>query len=236
MKKLILASALVATAISGLVQAKDYPQNPVVRPLTLTDGTIQIVGAYSYGKQHDDDTAAGFGGNISYGLTDNLQIGFEGLTYSVLKQKSSGFELAANIGLRGHHDSDSDNVGESLGMGASLFGKQIINDNLAFTFGAGFTHWKEDHLDNKQEFSYTLGAMTNIAKNVTLTAHYTFRDLKDFQQDSANVVNLGLNYALSSNFDIGAAITYSDFEEMEDGVPFHERAEKSATIYAAYRF
>ncbi|MEW6983947.1 porin [Colwelliaceae bacterium 6471] len=234
MKTAILGCAVLATLLAGIAQGKEYPQNPVLRPLTLTDGTIQIAGAYSYGKAHDDDTKAGFGANISYGITDDFQIGLEGLTYSFLKNRASGLELAVNAGIRGHYDNT--NIGDSLGLGVSVFGKQVLNNDFALTFGAGYTHWDEEHIDNKYQFNYSLGALVNIADNVTLSANYTFTDLKDFKQDSSNTVRVGVNYAYSKSIDMGIAFKYSDFEETYNNFAFHEQAEKSASMYAAWRF
>lgn len=236
MKKLLLTGAVLASAFTGLAQANEYPQNPVVRPLTLNDGTIQAFAAVSHLKQHDDDNETKFNINAAYGLTDDWQIGFGGITYSALKNESSGLEIALNAGFRGGFTNNAKEIGDSLGLGLSAFGKQIINDDFAVTFGAGYVHWNEDHIDNKSEFHYSIGAMANVAKHVTLSASYTFRDLKDFEQDSANVVSAGLNYAMTSDIDLGLNITYSDFEEMAGNKAFHEQAEQSASLYVAYRF
>ena len=235
MKKIILACALASLSITGLVQGEEYSQNPILRPLTLTDGTAKITGAYTYGEQQNGDSESGIMANFSYGLTDDLQIGLEGLTYSLF-DNNTGFELAINAGLRGYHESDDDLVGDSLGYGVNIFGKQVINDNLAITFGTGYTYWNEEHLDNKRENTYSVGVMTNVAKDFTLSAHYTFRDLHDFQQDNANSVTIGLNHALTANLDIGLTLHSSDFEEERNDVAFHETPEKSLGLYAGWRF
>lgn len=236
MKKIILACAFTSLSISGFVQGEEYPQNPILRPLTLTDGTVQISGAYSYGEQHNGDSKKNINANMSYGLTDDLQIGLEGLTYSLFENSNTGLEFAINAGLRGFHESDDDLVGNSLGYGVSIFGKQIINNNLAITFGTGYTFWNEEHLGNKRENTYSVGVMTNIAKDFTLSANYTFRDLHDFQQDHANTVVLGLNHALTANLDIGLTLQYSDFEEHRGDIAFHETPEKTMGLYASWRF
>jgi len=236
MKEFILACALTAISTSQLVQADEYPQNPILRPLTLTDGTVRLSAGVITGEQHDGDTDTDIHLNASYGLTDDLQIGFEGLTYSLFKNENQGFELAINLGARGFHDDNSKQIGDSVGYGTSIFGKQVITDNFAITFGTGYTFWNEEHIDNKSEVAYSIGAMTNIAKDLTLSAHYTFRDLKDFKQDNANNVSVALNYALSADIDLGLALNYSDFEEKVDNMAFHQSREKSATVYASWRF
>lgn len=233
MKNTILAGAIIAT-FSTLSYAGDYPANPIERPLTLNDGTIEIAGAISHLKQHDGDNETSGAVNVRYGLTDDWQIGFDGITYSAYE--NAGLEIAANVGFRGHFDNKGTGAGDSQGYGAAIFGKQIINRNFALTFGVNYTYWDQDHLENKKEFGYSIGAMTNIAKDVTAFANYTFRDLKDFEQDSANAVNLGLNYNFSKDIDVGLAVSYSDFEEELNGRAFNETAEKAATAYIAYRF
>ncbi len=237
MKTQLLITSIAATLISATLalsaQAGEYPKNPVVRPLTLTDGTIQLTGAYAYGKQHNKDSENIFGANISYGLTNNLQIGLDGITYSLFKDKSSGFEFATQAGLRGYFD---EKEGDSLGLGMSFIGKQIINRNFAVTFGAGYTHWDVDKQSNRSEFDYSAGFLANIASDLTLTGQYTYRDLKDFKQGHANVATIGLNYAVSSQMDIGTSFTWSDFEEEYNGKAFQETPEKMVGIYANWRF
>ena len=236
MKKIILACVLTAISATSAVQANEYPQNKVLRPLTLTDGTVRLSGAVAYGEQHNDDNEKGISFNASYGLTDDLQIGFEGLTYSLFKNENQGFEIAVNAGLRGYFDNDSNAIGDSLGYGVSFMAKQVITNDFAITFATGYTFWNQQHIESKKEYTYSIGAMTNIAKNLTLSANYTFRDLKDFKQDYANKASLALNYALSPSMDIGFALNYSDFEEQAAGIAFHETIEKSAAIFANWRF
>ena len=233
MKNTLLSGAILA-AFSSLSVAADYPSNPIERPLTLNDGTIEVIGAISHLEQHDGDNETDGGLNLRYGLTDDWQIGFDGVTYSALK--GNGLELAVNVGFRGHFDNKGAGVDESVGYGASVFGKQIINRNFALTFGVNYTYWDEDHIENKKEFDYTIGAMMNVTKDVTVFGNYTFRDLKDFEQSSANAANIGVNYNYSKDIDLGLAFSYSDFEEEIGGRAFHETAENAATAYIAYRF
>jgi hypothetical protein len=233
MKKYLLTTSLLMLALSHNAYSREYPQNPVLRPLTLSSSTIEVTGAYAYGKQHDKDTDVAFSGNINYGLTDSLQLGLDGITYSILKDHHSGFELAAKAGITGYFDDD---LGDSLGLGSSIIAKQIINDNLAFTFSAGYTHWSINNLDNKSEFDYTVGALFNIAPDVTLATSYTFRDLKDFKESTANKATVALNYAYSSNIDLGIGYQYSNFNEQYNNQALQETPEKMFAAYVSYRF
>ncbi len=233
MKKSILITSLIAVALSTMAHSTKYPKNPVIRPLTLTESTVELTGAYLYGKQYDKDVVVTLTSNIAYGLTDDFQIGLDGITYSLFKNKSSGFELATQAGLRGYFE---DKVGDSLGLGISLLGKQIINDNLAFTFGAGYSHWDIDNLDNKYEFDYSVGFLANIAPNLTLSGQYIYRDLKDFKQSHANLSSVGLNYTLTDDLDVGTTFTYSDFAEKNNNFALLETPETTVGAYLRWRF
>lgn len=233
MKTQLLIATIISAAFAANTQAADYPTNPVERPLTLNKSTVELTGAYAYGKQHDKDHDNIFGGNVSYGLTDDLQIGLDGITYSLFKDTSSGFELATQAGVRGYFD---EKQGDSLGLGMSVLGKQIINKNLAVTFGAGYTHWKIDNMNNRSEYDYSVGFLMNVAQDLTLSGNYTYRDLKDFKQSHANTTSLGLNYTVSSQLDIGTVLSYSDFNEDYQGLAMQETPEKLAAVYATWRF
>jgi len=233
MKKFLLATSLLTLALTSNAHSREYPQNPVLRPLTLNSGTVELTGLYAYGKQHDKDVDVAFAGNLSYGLTDSLQLGLDGITYSIFKDHRAGFELAAKAGITGYFD---DKVGDSLGLGSSLIAKQIINDNLAFTFSAGYTHWSIGNIDNKSEFDYTIGTLFNIIPNVTLAATYTYRDLKDFKQSSAKKAGITLNYAYSPSVDLGVGYQYSNFNEQYNNQALQETPEKTLAAYVTYRF
>ena len=233
MKKILLATCLLTLALTSNAHSREYPQNPVLRPLTLSAGTVELTGIYVYGKQHDKDVDVAFGGDLSYGLTDSLELGLDGITYSIFKNQHAGFELAAKAGITGYFDDD---LGDSLGLGSSLMAKQIINDNLAFTFSAGYTHWSIGNIDNKSEFDYTIGTLFNIAPDVTLAANYTFRDLKDFKQSTANEASIILNYAYSPSIDLGIGYQYSNFNEQYSNQALQETPEKTLGVYVNYRF
>jgi opacity protein-like surface antigen len=228
-----LITVLLAAVQSTAAQASEYPKNPVLRPLTLTSGTVELSGGYVYGKQHDKDTEVALGGNIAYGFTDDFQLASDGITYSLFKNKSAGFELATQAGFRGYFE---DKQGDTLGLGASVLAKQIISDNLAFTFAAGYSHWDIDNIDNRYEFDYAVGLITNLSENITFSAQYTYRDLKGFTQEQANITTIGLNYTLTKDFDIGTTFTYSDYIETNNGFALLETPEKMIGIYANWRF
>jgi opacity protein-like surface antigen len=233
MNKFILATSCTFLALSATSQAAKYPQNPVIRPLTLTESTIELSGGYLYGKQHDKDNESTLAANMAYGISDDLQVSLTGLTYSLFKNKNSGFELAATAGINGYYD---DKNGDNLGLGLNLFAKQIINKNFAFTFGTSYTHWKIEDYDNRSEFDYSIGALMNLAPKWTLAAQYTYRDLKDFEQSHANSSSLTLNYTLSKNTDIGTSFMYSDFSENLNDSALLETPEKALALYISYRF
>lgn len=233
MKKLTLLPAAVLLVLSTANQAGEYPQNPVVRPLTLNQSTIELTGAYFYGKQHDNDHDSILAANMSYGLTDNLQLALDGITYSFLKNKHSGLELAVKASLSGYYD---DKNGDNLGLGFSVLGKQIINKDFAFTFGAGYTHWNLDNLADRSEYDYSVGMLMNIAPQLTLSAQYTYRDLKDFAQSHANSTTVGLNYAIEKNIDLGLVVSYSDYNEQTNSYALLETPEAATGLYINYRF
>jgi hypothetical protein len=236
MKKLLLNSAICLSAFTTAAFAADYPSNPVVRPLTLNQSTVELSAAYGYGKNHNNSTNAGFGGNISYGLTDNFQIGLDGLTYSAIKDKNLGFELAVNAGLRGYFDSKNDDFGDSTGLGIGATAKQIISDNFAFTAGVNYTHWDIEKAADRYELDYSVGFISNISDDLSLSANYTLRDLKDFEQGHANAATVGLLYTAIDNVDLGLTLIYSDFSEKLNGYEFQETPERAAMVHATWRF
>jgi hypothetical protein len=78
-----------------------YPENRVLRPLTLTDGTISVGGAIAWVEEEENDQRGQVNLNIGYGLTDNLTLGLGGLNYRVLARPDNkmGLELAVGLGL-----------------------------------------------------------------------------------------------------------------------------------------
>ena len=103
-------------------------------------------------------------------------------------------------------------------------------------FSLGYVKWDEEKLKNKDEYRYSVGVQGNIVKDLTATASYTYRDLKDFSQNDAHEVNVGLNYAYSKNTDIGVFTSYSSFDAQENGYKLDNSFDRVAGIYATYRF
>lgn len=234
MNKSLISIALFL-ASSTVFAETEYPQNPVLRPLTLTDGTVSLSGALAWAEENDDNRGE-LNLNAAYGLTDNLMLGLGGINYRVLARpdNKTGLELAVGLGLRGYQDSKLN--GHSVGYGADLNGKYVFNENIAMIFSLGYVKWDEEKLKNKDEYRYSVGVQGNIAKDLTATASYTYRDLKDFSQNDAHEVNVGLNYAYSKNTDIGVFTGYSSFDAQENGYKLDNSFDRIAGIYAAYRF
>ena len=234
MNKSLLSIALLLTS-SAVFAETEYPQNPVLRPLTLTDGTIVIGGALMVVEENDESRGA-LNLNAGYGLTDNLTLGLGNISYRVLArpENETGLELAIGLGLRGYQESAVN--GDSVAYGADLNGKYVFDENIAMIFSLGYIKWDEDQLKNKDEYRYSLGIQANVAKNLTATANYTYRDLKDFNQKEAHEVSVGLNYAYSKNTDIGVFTGYSSFDAQDNGYNVDNSFDRVAGIYVTYRF
>lgn len=239
MKKSIISIALLLASSSVFADngtsKTTYPENPILRPLTLTDGTVEIGGALMWVEENDKSRGE-LNLNAAYGLTDNLTIGFGGIKYRVLERQSNktGLELAVGFGVRGFQDSI--NNGDAIGYGADLNGKYVFDKNIAMTFSVGYINWDEEKLANKSEYRYSVGVQTNVARDWTTFANYTYRDLKDFTQDDAHNVNVGVNYAFSKDIDIGLFTGYSDFDAQENGYKLKNSFDHAAGLYVTYRF
>ncbi len=234
MKKSLISIALLLTS-SAVFAETEYPQNPVLRPLTLTDGTISVAGALAWGEEKNESRGE-LDLNIDYGLTDNLTVGLGGLNYRVLARpdNGAGLELTVGLGSRGFQESSIN--GDSVAYGADLNGKYVFNKYTAMIFSLGYVKWDEEKLKNKDEYRYSVGLQTNVAKDWTATANYTYRDLKDFNQGDAHEVSVGVNYAYSKNTDIGVFTGYSNFDSQENGYNLDHSFDRVAGIYAEYRF
>ena len=234
MNELLISIALLLASSTAFAE-NEYPENPVLRPLTLTDGTISVSGALAWGEEKDQRRGE-LNLNAAYGFTDNLTVGLGGLNYRFLARDNNekGLELAVGLGVRGYQDST--NNGDSVGYGADLNGKYVFDKNLAMTFSVGYIKWDEEKLENKDEFRYSVGLQTNIAKDWTASASYTYRDLIDFEQNHAHEVGVGLNYAYSKSTDIGVFAGYSRFDAQENGYKVDNSFDRVAGVYASYRF
>jgi len=234
MKKSLISIALLL-ASSVVFAETSYPENPILRPLTLTDGTIAVSGALILGEEKGDSRNE-LNLNAAYGFTDNLTLGLGGLNYRFLARENNktGLELAVGLGIKGYQDSALN--GDAVGYGVDLNGKYVFNNDFAMTFSVGHINWDEEILKNKSEYRYSVGLQANIAKDWTARAGYTYRDLNDFTQKDAHGVNLGLNYVYSKNTDIGLFAGYSNFDAQENGYKLDNSFERVAGIYASYRF
>ncbi|TWX53420.1 porin [Colwellia hornerae] len=230
-----LVSTILLLASSTVFAETEYPTNPVLRPLTLTDGTIAVSGALAWGEEKDENRGE-LNLNVGYGLTNNLMIGFNGISYRLLARpdNETGLELAVGLGVRGFQESTIN--GDSVAYGTDLKGKYVFDKNLAMIFSLGYVKWDEDKLKNKDEYRYSVGVQANLAKDWTATVNYTYRDLKDFQQKSAHGMSLGANYNYSKQTDIGMFIGYSSFDAQENGYQADNSFDRVAGVYATYRF
>ena len=228
-----LAATIASVLVSGAALADtSYPKNHILRPITLNDGDFVALGAIGHRSKVNGDDGGFIMPALSYGITDNLTLGTGGLTYRLLAE--DGLELAVNGGGRGAFDSNE--FGDTTGYGASLSGKKVINENFALTFGLGYVFWNEEILENRSEIDYSVGVMFNVAQDWTLSGNYTLRDLKDFDQSSADVFGLNLSYAISDTIDVGVFTSHSDFEERENNTVVHNSFETASGLFAAWRF
>ena len=235
MKKSIISIALLLGS-STVFAETEYPENRVLRPLTLTDGTISVGGAIAWVAEEEDDKRGEINLNIGYGLTDNLTLGLGGINYRVFARPDNeiGLELAVGLGFRGFQESRIN--GDSVAYGTDLNGKYVFNKDIAMIFSVGYVKWDEEKLENKDEYRYSVGIQANLAKDWSATASYTYRDLKDFNQNNANQVGVGINYAFSKNTDIGLFASYSDFDAQENGYVLGNSFDHAMGLYANYRF
>ncbi len=234
MKKSLISIALLLTS-SAVFAETEYPENPVLRPLTLADGTISVSGALAWGEEKNESRGE-LNLNIGYGLTENLTVGLGGLNYRVLARpdNETGLELTIGLGSRGFQKSTIN--GDSVAYGADLNGKYVFDEDIAMIFSLGYVKWDEEKLKNKDEYRYSVGVQANVAKDWTALASYTYRDLKDFNQNDAHEVSVGVNYAYSKSTDIGAFTGYSSFDSQENGYKLDNSFDRVAGIYATYRF
>ena len=234
MKKSLISMALLL-ASSTVFAETEYPENPILRPLTLADGTMAVSGALMW-VEEENDSRGELNLNVGYGLTDDLTLGLGGVSYRILARpdNKTGLELAVGLGVRGYQESAIN--GDSVAYGTDLNGKYVFNKDIAMIFSLGYVKWDEEKLKNKDEYRYSIGVQANVAKDWTATASYTYRDLKDFNQSEAHEVSLGINYAYSKNIDLGMFTGYSSFDAQENGYKLDNSFDRVAGAYVTYRF
>lgn len=245
MKKLVLA--MVCILANGAVVADEYSEstyssNPVLRPITLPDTMLSLGGAVLYREtEHgsDDVDVVPF---IKYGITDNFSIGVDGLTYRFYND--NGLQLAVNGGFRGasyqSHSDDSDDDDEwEVATSASIYGKQILNNQFALTFGVEYLNWdsNKDNWTDRHEWNYSAGFMYQFAPDWTFNAGYTYRDLsREFQQDDANSYSVGLTRSFGNDFEMGLFYRHNDTVYSYSNSRLDENYENVGGLYANWRF
>lgn len=229
-----MSIALLLTSASVFAETT-YPTNTVLRPLTLTDGTILVAGALALGEENNDSRGSA-SINLGYGLTDDITLGLGGIHYRFLAREDNktGLELTVAAGIRDYQESIVG--GDSIAYGADVNGKYVFNNDLAMIFSLGYVKWDEEKIKDKDEYRYTLGVQQNLTHGLSATATYTYRDLKDFHQNDAHEANVSLNYAYSKSTDLGLFANYSSFDAQDNGYKLDDNFERSIGVYAAYRF
>jgi hypothetical protein len=239
MKKSLISMALLLASTAAFAgnqsDHSSYPENPILRPLTLSDGMVAISGGITLGEEKNE-TRGELNLNAAYGLTDNLTLGLGELKYRVLARDNNqtGLELAVGLGLRGFQESKSH--GDAIAYGADLNGKYVFNQDISMTFSLGYINWDEEYLENKSENKFSIGVQSNVARDWTAYTNLSYRDLKGFTQDDSYSVTSGLNYTFTKDIDVGMYASYSDFEAQDNGYNLDSNFERSAGLYVAYRF
>ncbi|MFD2168271.1 hypothetical protein ACFSJY_18585 [Thalassotalea euphylliae] len=235
MKK--LASTLLLLGLTSTAMAQT-PKNVIERPITLADGELMFSGALMFGEQTDGEDEWIVAPGIAYGVTDDFSISLGDLRYRFMERENNGhgkgLELTFGIGFEGQREVRG--ADDSNGVYADITGKYVFNRDTAAYFSTAYVHWGEDKRDDRSEIRYTVGIQQNLINNVSAFASYTYSDLRDFEDDSANAGSVGLNYALSKTMDVGMFVSYSDFDAEDNGYKADDIFEKSAGIYFATRF
>jgi len=234
MNKSLLLGLILSTAATGAFANDLSKQNLVERSLVLKDSELMLAGGIYHGETNDENDT-GIALNVAYGLTDNVSVGFGGVRYRFMERASEGrgLELTFGAGIKGHLEQNDDDI---LGYGADVAGKYVMSKNLAMTFGAEYVFWNKLGSDNASENRYSVGTLFQPIPYVTLSLDYTYRDLKDFNQDNAYVVSTGVHYALSQNTDLGLTFAYSDFDAEQNGFDIESAHKRNLGAYVSYRF
>jgi len=224
---------LAGVSLSTQVMADDgISKNPVLRPIVMNDGGIEVTGVVGHMKKVNGKEESFAIPGIRYGITDNLTVGVEGVSYRFYQD--DGLELGANVGFRNSFDTEEH--GYSIAYGAAIFGKKVINNDFAINFGIDFVHWEEEKLDDADEIDYHLGFMYNIAPDWTLSAAYTYRDLDGFSQSHADVYMASLSYAYSDDIDVGIFAIDNNFKQQLNGRYVHNEIDQGAGVFVNWRF
>lgn len=241
MKKLIstpviLSSILVAIGSAAVSAQQLSPTNVIERPLVLADGELAVGGVVFYGEETNGDNTWQVLPTLGYGVTDKVTIGFGGIRYQFMEreQNKTGLEMAAGLGLADIRKI----VGSDYSYGASLelAGKYVVTSDTALNFGIEYIRWLEESRDDRTEVALSVGFEQRLYGELSMFGQYTYSDLHDFNKNESHAGSLGLNYTLSKQSDIGAVVSYSDFDALENGYNAEHVYEKTLGMYYSYRF
>lgn len=234
MKKSVLIGLILAATTAGTSANELSKQNLVERSLTLKDSELVFSGGLFHGETGDENDT-GLALNAGYGLTDNLTVGLGGARYRFIERANDGqgLEMAFSLGAKGHMEQNNEDV---HGYGADVIGKYVFSSDFALLFAAEYVYWNHKGTDDASENRYTLGAQYQVVDNLTWSVDYTYRDLKDFNQDHAYSASTGLQYGLSKNTDVGVMFAYSDFDTEKNGYDTDSAYKRNVGAYVNYRF
>lgn len=234
-----LATALVclSAGLSPYLSATELsPANPVLRSLVLMDDEMLTSVSAIYGDLEfgEDDWQANL--YAAYGLTDNITIETLGIRYRFKDRptETQGLEMTIGAGYRGELKSRI--FGDTVGAGVDITGKYIFNEDAAMTFGVGYIHWDEDIRENRHEIDYSLGFQKNLFDDFTLMANYTHRDLDGFVQSNAYNYQVGVNYNLDRDLDVGVFYADTNFKFWENFYDIDKHLTDGYGVYVNYRF
>lgn len=232
MKKTLATLALGFAAFSSYADNVS-PSNPVLRPLTLVDGEVLLGAAIAHEATEGNDWHGAL--YAGYGITDNLTVGVDGLTYKIIGRYDNGlgWDVALSGGLRGYRENGR---GEAFAYGMNLTGKYVVSEDRAYLFEAAYKLWDEENRDNRNEYQFSVGAMQNITDKITLTGTYSYSVLNDFVADDAHSAVLSGEYVYSKNTSFGMFVEYTNFDSIENGYDEDTNYESLVGAFVTYRF
>ncbi len=235
-----ITATLLCITTSAFAASDNYPRNVVERPSTLAKGDIVVAGLLGYAKETDGDNKGVLIPSLSYGVTDDFTIGIGHARYRLIGRENNGtgFELSTGLSYVGAFEIEG--ADDSYGAGLDLSGKYVISDDTAFTFSTQYVRWFEEETESlskdRSEMRVSVGVQQNVIENVTVFANYTYRELKDFNEDYAQGGSIGVNYSLSKTMDVGLTASYSDFDAEKNNIKPDGIFEQGIGAYIAKRF
>ena len=234
-KQLSLLTCLIIMSTTHANELSD--DNLVKRSLTLKSGEAQLAAAIGYAKTADENDTF-FAVDGAYGITDNWSVGLGHTRYRFLSRGTNGLglELTLGAGVKGSYEllHSKENA---HAYGADVLGKYVINDDTALVFGTEYVFWNIPHSsDNASEWRLQGGVQQNITDELTLSAVYQFRELKDMVQSNAHEATITLNYAYSEQIDVGMFAGASNFNAVKNGFTADSDHKQGIGMYMSYRF